>query len=44
MGEDVAGGAVLGTVGDSGSLKGPYLYFELREHGRPVDPRPWLRE
>lgn len=44
MGEDVAAGAVLGTVGDSGSLKGTYLYFEIREHGRPVDPRPWLRE
>jgi septal ring factor EnvC (AmiA/AmiB activator) len=29
-------------VGDTGSLDGPYLYFELREHGRPVDPRPWL--
>lgn len=43
MGEDVEAGAVLGTVGDSGSLKGPYLYFELREKGRPIDPRPWLR-
>ena len=42
MGEDVEAGAVLGTVGDSGSLKGPYLYFEIREKGRPVDPRPWL--
>jgi murein hydrolase activator len=42
MGEEVAAGAILGTVGDSGSLKGPYLYFELRERGRPVDPRPWL--
>jgi septal ring factor EnvC (AmiA/AmiB activator) len=42
MGEEVDAGAVLGTVGDSGSLKGPYLYFELRERGRPVDPRPWL--
>jgi septal ring factor EnvC (AmiA/AmiB activator) len=31
-------------VGDSGSLKGAYLYFEIREHGRPVDPRPWLKE
>jgi len=44
MGEEVAAGAVLGTVGDSGSLRGAYLYFEIREHGRPVDPRPWLRE
>jgi septal ring factor EnvC (AmiA/AmiB activator) len=42
MGEDVEAGTVLGTVGDSGSLKGPYLYFELREKGRPVDPLPWL--
>jgi len=42
MGEDVEAGAVLGTVGDSGSLKGPYLYFELRHRGKPVDPGPWL--
>ncbi len=42
MGEEVDAGAALGTVGDSGSLKGPYLYFEIREKGRPVDPRPWL--
>jgi septal ring factor EnvC (AmiA/AmiB activator) len=42
MGEEVDPGDVLGTVGDSGSLKGPYLYFEVREKGRPVDPRPWL--
>jgi septal ring factor EnvC (AmiA/AmiB activator) len=42
MGEEVATDDVVGTVGDSGSLKGAYLYFELREKGRPVDPRPWL--
>lgn len=42
MGEEVDAGSVLGTVGDSGSLKGAYLYFEIREKGRPVDPRPWL--
>jgi septal ring factor EnvC (AmiA/AmiB activator) len=42
MGEDVEAGDLLGSVGDSGSLKGPYLYFELREKGRPIDPRPWL--
>ena len=42
MGEEVDAGDVLGTVGDSGSLKGAYLYFEIREKGRPVDPRPWL--
>jgi murein hydrolase activator len=42
MGEEVEAGAVLGTVGDTASLKGPYLYFEIRERGRPVDPHPWL--
>jgi septal ring factor EnvC (AmiA/AmiB activator) len=42
MGEDVDAGDVLGTVGDSGSLTGTCLYFEIREKGRPVDPRPWL--
>ncbi len=35
-------GAVLGTVGETGSLGGPRLYFELRESGEPVDPEPWL--
>lgn len=42
VGEEIAAGALLGTVGDTASLKGPYLYFEVREKGRPVDPRLWL--
>lgn len=41
-GEEVAAGAPLGTVGDTGSLKGAYLHFEIREKGRPVDPVAWL--
>lgn len=41
-GEDVEAGSLLGTVGDTGSLKGPYLYFEVRERGKPVDPAAWL--
>jgi septal ring factor EnvC (AmiA/AmiB activator) len=32
----------IGTVGESGSLQGPYLYFELRKNGKAVDPGPWL--
>ncbi|GEJ55613.1 murein hydrolase activator EnvC family protein [Anaeromyxobacter diazotrophicus] len=43
MGETVEAGTLLGTVGDTGSMKGPYLYFEIRERGRPVDPAAWLR-
>jgi septal ring factor EnvC (AmiA/AmiB activator) len=33
---------VIGAVGDTGSLKGPYLYFELRHHGEALDPQRWL--
>jgi septal ring factor EnvC (AmiA/AmiB activator) len=42
-GENVVRGQELGRVGESGSLRGPYLYFELRDGGRPVDPSAWLR-
>ncbi len=42
MGEEVEAGTLLGTVGDTSSLKGPYLYFEIREKGKPVDPVPWF--
>jgi septal ring factor EnvC (AmiA/AmiB activator) len=42
MGEEVGAGALLGTVGDTGSMRGPSLYFEVRERGRPVDPLAWL--
>jgi len=41
-GEEVEAGGLLGTVGDTGSLKGAYLYFEVRERGKPVDPAAWL--
>ena len=42
-GETVSAGETLGKVGDTGSLRGPFLYFELRIDGRPVDPQSWLR-
>lgn len=32
----------LGKVGETESLKGPYLYFELREKGVTVNPLPWF--
>jgi NAD(P)-dependent dehydrogenase (short-subunit alcohol dehydrogenase family) len=43
VGEEVREGSRLGTVGDDASIRGPYLYFEIREKGRPVDARAWLR-
>lgn len=33
---------VVGLVGDSGSTKGAYLYFEVRRGKDPVDPLRWL--
>lgn len=35
-------GESLGTVGETGSLLGPSLYFEVRQGGAAVDPEPWL--
>lgn len=42
-GDAVAGGQVIAKVGDSGSLEGPQLYFELRHKGKPQDPLAWLQ-
>jgi len=35
---------VVGSVGDTGSLEGPKLHFELRKNGKPVDPIPFLKK
>jgi septal ring factor EnvC (AmiA/AmiB activator) len=43
-GEDVKRGDILGRVGDSDSLSGAKLYFELRKDGRSVDPLPWFKK
>jgi septal ring factor EnvC (AmiA/AmiB activator) len=41
-GESVETGEVIATVGDTGSMIGPSLYFEIRHHGKPLDPSEWL--
>jgi len=41
-GQKVAAGQVLGAVGDTGSLVGSSLYFEIRKNGVPQDPLRWL--
>jgi septal ring factor EnvC (AmiA/AmiB activator) len=41
-GDTVETGEVVATVGDSDSLIGPELYFEIRHHGKPMDPLNWL--
>jgi septal ring factor EnvC (AmiA/AmiB activator) len=42
-GDFIRAGSPLGFVGETGSLKGPFLYFEIRENGQPVDPLVWLQ-
>ena len=42
-GDRVEAGEVIAFSGDTGSLKGPCLYFELRHQGKTIDPLPWLR-
>jgi murein hydrolase activator len=43
-GDRVEKNEVIATVGDSGSLMGPALHFEVRYHGKPVDPMDWIRK
>jgi len=43
VGDTVARGAPIGRAGDTGSLVGPQLYFEIRRGGEAVDPADWLR-
>ena len=41
-GEWVDAGAEVGSVGETGSLIGPSLYFEIREGAEAINPAQWL--
>ncbi len=41
-GDRVTRGQVVGLAGDTGSLKGSKLYFEIRRNGEAEDPLLWL--
>ncbi len=43
QGDFVDGGQRVGTVGETGSLEGPKLHFEIYGNNRPLDPQDWLR-
>jgi murein hydrolase activator len=43
VGDAVRKGDTLGAAGDTGSLAGPRLYFEIRQGGKALDPADWLR-
>ncbi len=40
----VESGQVIGTVGESGSLEGPKLHFEIYSNNRPQNPVKWLKK
>jgi murein hydrolase activator len=43
-GDAVEAGEVIATVGDTGSMAKPGLHFEVRYHGKPIDPTPWINQ
>lgn len=42
VGDEVKMGDVVALVGSTGSIEGTMLYFEIRYHGKAVDPLTWL--
>jgi septal ring factor EnvC (AmiA/AmiB activator) len=42
VGDSVAQGEIVAESGESGSLRGPGLYFEIRHFSESLDPLPWL--
>lgn len=42
-GQTISAGQIVGRVGDTGSLKGPILHFEVRRGDSALNPQEWLR-
>ncbi|HYM80589.1 MAG TPA: peptidoglycan DD-metalloendopeptidase family protein [Candidatus Limnocylindria bacterium] len=43
VGQEVSAGQAIGRSGDSGSLKGAILHFEVRRGASALDPETWLQ-
>lgn len=43
VGERIGRGDTIARVGNSGGMKRSALYFEIRHHGKAINPKPWLR-
>jgi len=43
VGSPVGRNEIVASVGDTDSIRGAILYFEIRYQGKPVDPAPWFR-
>ncbi|MBU2590993.1 MAG: peptidoglycan DD-metalloendopeptidase family protein [Nitrospinae bacterium] len=44
IGKNIYSGNVLGYSGETGSINGYTLYFEIRKDGKPVNPLIWLNK
>jgi len=44
LGDMVDTDEVIATVGETGSMAGPKLYFEMRYRGKPLDPLKWIKK
>jgi murein hydrolase activator len=42
-GDKVETGETIGTAGDTDSVAGAGLYFEVRHRGKPMDPMEWIK-
>lgn len=43
LNQPVMAGEIIGTCGDTGSLSGPILHFEIRKDGKPLNPLNYLK-
>jgi murein DD-endopeptidase MepM/ murein hydrolase activator NlpD len=43
VGQEVVAAQVVGLSGDTGSLKGAILHFEVRRGGSALNPEDWLQ-
>ena len=43
-GDQVESDEVIATAGDTGSLMGSGLYFEVRHHGKALNPMDWIKK
>lgn len=41
-GQRISAGTRLGTQGATGYVTGAHLHFEIVQHGRPIDPKPFM--
>ena len=44
VGKRVRLGQIIGRTGDTGSLVGEALYFEIRHKGKPIEPTTWFQQ